>query len=52
MPSENSSTSEIQGVQGEVSASYEAPQIESVLTAEDLEREVAYAGTPLPSDPV
>ena len=25
---------------------YEAPRIESVLHSEDLEREVAYAGTP------
>ena len=29
----------------EVEAVYEAPQIESVITPEELEREVAYAGT-------
>ena len=29
----------------EVEAAYEAPQIESVITPEELEREVAYAGT-------
>jgi hypothetical protein len=28
---------------------YEAPAIESVMTAEDMEREVAYAGSALPS---
>lgn len=28
---------------------YEAPQIESVLKAEDLEREVAYAGNNIPT---
>lgn len=28
----------------EVEAAYEAPQIESVITPEELEREVAYAG--------
>ena len=46
MINENPSASEIQS---EVSVSYEAPQIESVLTAEDLEREVAYAGINIPS---
>ncbi len=30
-------------------AGYEAPRIESVLTHEDLEREVAYAGIQAPS---
>jgi hypothetical protein len=25
---------------------YEAPQVEEVLSAEDIEREVLYAGTP------
>jgi hypothetical protein len=28
---------------------YEAPAIEAMMTAEDMEREVAYAGAPLPS---
>ena len=46
MFNENPSASEIQS---EVPASYEAPRIESVLTAEDLEREVAYAGVAIPS---
>jgi hypothetical protein len=30
---------------------YEAPAIESVMTPEDMEREVAYAGATLPSGP-
>jgi hypothetical protein len=29
---------------------YEAPAIEAVMTAEDMEREVAYAGIAVPSD--
>jgi hypothetical protein len=33
----------------DVKTRYEAPAIESVMTAEDMEREVAYAGSPLPS---
>jgi hypothetical protein len=33
-----------------VEPQYEAPAIESVMTTEDMEREVAYAGTPVPSD--
>jgi hypothetical protein len=32
------------------SEQYEAPGVESVMTAEDMEREVAYAGTTLPSE--
>jgi len=31
---------------------YEAPRIEEVLTPADLEREVLYAGPPLPSTPI
>lgn len=33
-------------------AEYQAPQIESVLSAEELEREVFYAGTAGPSAPL
>lgn len=31
-------------VEAEAEATYEAPQIESVITPEEIEREVAYAG--------